>query len=70
MGGLEIAALASLLMNAGAMYAGNKKQQQQQMVEAAQTEGALKQEAQKQFGMGQQSAMNDVINSYRQMLVG
>lgn len=70
MTGAEIAALANALMTGAAMYGQQKKSYAQNLVDAAQTEGALKQEASKQYASGQQNQLNDVINSYRQMLLG
>jgi len=70
MTGLEIAAIASALMTGAGMYGQQKKAHAQGLMDAAQTEGALRQEANKQFSTGQQNQLQDVISSYRQMLLG
>lgn len=70
MGGLEIAALANLLLSAGGMYAGSKKNEAQGKMQAVQQQGQLEQQAAQQGTQTAQTQLNDVVNSYRQMLLG
>lgn len=70
MGGAEIAALAQLLLGAGSMYGGQKKAEAQGKMQAVQQQGALQQQAAQQGAQTAQTQLNDVVNSYRQMLLG
>jgi hypothetical protein len=70
MTGMEVAALANLLLSGGGMYAGQKKAEAQGMMAAQQQKGQLQQQAQQQATQNTQNQLNDVINSYRQMLLG
>jgi hypothetical protein len=66
----SMAAIASALMTAGGMYAGQKAKTAQEMQNAYQTEAQMGMAGEKERAAQQQGALGGVIDSYRQMLLG